>query len=229
MLQASLWPAVQKKCFIRPGLSAHFLDLLFPRAFSTEILEHSDVIDPVLVFALIRQESAFDPRARSVANARGLMQLLPSTAQRWLKDPLKELYDPVSNVKSGVQFMQLLLKKYGGSVEHTLAAYNAGPGNLERWKRRYPTSNKLLFSDLIPFRETRAYVAVIQRNAYWYGRLMVQKNDTLAKQVLKQSNAARWRSEMVHKLLSVAWGENVDDKSLALLNDIFEAEKLAVE
>lgn len=198
------------------GVNLEILNMMFPRAYSDEIVSHADGVDPVLVFALIRQESAFDPQARSVADARGLMQLLPSTARKWLRHPHEELYDPSLNVRTGVQYMQHLLRRYDGNVEHVLAAYNAGSGNLDKWRKRFPKAGTLLFSDLIPFKETRTYVAIIQRNAYWYGRLMVLQNDGLAKTMQAKSQAARWRSETVHHLLAVAWGRRAGDAVASL-------------
>lgn len=205
------------------GKGANFetLNMFFPRAYSEEIITHTDSVDPVLIFALIRQESAFDPRARSSANARGLMQMLPSTARKWMQNPETELYLPSKNVKVGVQHLQHLMKRYDGNVEHVLAAYNAGPANLEKWRKRFPNAGTLLFSDLIPFKETRTYVAIILRNAYWYGRLMVLQQDSLAKSMQTKSAEARWRSETVHDLLSVAWGSAHAGRSVASLERLF--------
>jgi soluble lytic murein transglycosylase len=117
------------------------------------------------------------------------------------------------------------LKRYGGTVEHVLAAYNAGPVNVDRWKRRLPEANTLLFSDLIPFKETRTYVAIILRNAYWYGRLLVQLDDDVAKKVRDLSSKAVWRSQMVHSLLSAAWGQSEKDQVVVQLNDLYNAKK----
>ncbi|MCA2959951.1 MAG: lytic transglycosylase domain-containing protein [Silvanigrellales bacterium] len=203
------------------GASLETLNMFFPRAYSEEIISHADSVDPVLVFALIRQESAFDPRARSSANARGLMQMLPSTARKWMGNPEHELYLPSQNVKVGVQHLQHLLKRYDGNVEHVLAAYNAGPSNLDKWRKRFPNAGTLLFSDLIPFKETRTYVAIILRNAYWYGRLMVLQKDSLARNMQAKSAEARWRSETVHDLLSVAWGAENEGRSVASLERLF--------
>jgi|GEM_PF-636212 len=207
------------------GANLETLNMLFPRAYSDEIISRADGVDPVLVFALIRQESAFDPQARSGANARGLMQLLPTTARKWLAHPDRELYEPGSNVHAGVQHLQHLLRRYGGNVEHVLAAYNAGSGNLDKWRKRFPNAGTLLFSDLIPFKETRTYVAIILRNAYWYGRLMVLQKDSLAQTMQKKSAQARWRSETVHNLLSVAWGRRPSDGPVATLGELYSVRR----
>ena len=68
-------------------------------------------------------------------------------------------------------YLRKRLAQYNGDVELTLAAYNAGFSRVDDWKRRYPTENRILFLDLIPFRETRDYVSSILRNYYWYTKL----------------------------------------------------------
>ncbi|MBM3382615.1 MAG: lytic transglycosylase domain-containing protein [Betaproteobacteria bacterium] len=187
------------------GVTLDTLNLFFPRAYTDQILNSTGVVDPVIVLSLIRQESAFDPFARSGADARGLMQLLPSTAAKWLPNAKQELFDPSANVRVGVKYMETLFKRYDGNVEHVLAAYNAGMRNLDKWRQRFPKTNTLMFMDLIPFKETRTYVAIILRNAYWYGRLMAMQRDLVADTLVKKSTQARWRSETVQNLLSIAW------------------------
>lgn len=190
------------------GVTLETLNLFFPRAYTDQILSSAGVVDPVIILSLIRQESAFDPFARSGADARGLMQLLPSTAAKWMQNSRQELFDPSSNVRVGVKYMETLFKRYDGNVEHVLAAYNAGLRNLDKWKQRFPNTNTLMFMDLIPFKETRTYVAIILRNAYWYGRLMALQQDTLADTLVKKSVQARWRSVTVQNLLRLAWAQD---------------------
>ncbi|MEN9809903.1 MAG: hypothetical protein RLZZ488_1470 [Pseudomonadota bacterium] len=190
------------------GITVDTMNMFFPRAYTDQILSSTGLVDPVIVLSLIRQESAFDPFARSVADARGLMQLLPSTAAKWLTNSRQELYDPSQNVRVGVKYMELLFKRYDGNVEHVLAAYNAGLKNLDRWRQRFPNTNTLLFMDLIPFKETRTYVAIILRNAYWYGRLMALQKDDLADTIVRKSTQAKWRSITVQNLLRLAWTQD---------------------
>lgn len=190
------------------GITVDTMNLFFPRAYTDQILSSTGLVDPVIVLSLIRQESAFDPFARSVADARGLMQLLPSTAAKWLDNSRQELYDPSQNVRVGVKYMELLFKRYDGNVEHVLAAYNAGLKNLDRWRQRFPNTNTLLFMDLIPFKETRTYVAIILRNAYWYGRLMALQKDDLSDTIVRKSTQAKWRSNTVQNLLRMAWSQD---------------------
>ena len=129
--------------------------------------------DPLLVLSLIRQESAFQENAQSRVGARGLMQIMPKTAKSLHGKKLKpnDLYNPELNVRLGTKYVDKLLKKYDGNVYRVLAAYNAGGLRVDEWNKRYPTNNDVLFMDMIPYRETREYVASILRNYYWYSRL----------------------------------------------------------
>lgn len=152
-------------------ISKGTLEMLYPLYAFETIKDHEEKIDPFLVLSLIRQESGFNERARSRAGARGLMQLLPGTARRMERVSRHQLFEPKTNIRLGVKFLSRLLERYGGDAELALAAYNAGPEKVDEWKRRYPIENRLLFLDLLPFRETREYVASIVRNYYWYLRL----------------------------------------------------------
>ncbi len=144
--------------------------MLFPTSFFEHVEATSKKIDPWLIQSLIRQESAFDPRARSRVGATGLMQLMPATARRIVKTRGK-LNDPVYNLQAGVKFLEILVNRFDGQVHLALAAYNAGPGKVHEWQKRYPTNDPMLFVDTIPYRETREYVAFILRNYHWYRSL----------------------------------------------------------
>jgi soluble lytic murein transglycosylase len=144
---------------------------LFPRPFLPYIKRRTrDNVDPLMVLALMRQESAFNTQARSSAGARGLMQLMPKTA-RMIKKGVskKKLHVPSININIGVKLLKRLLKKYDGNLFYTLIAYNAGEGNLRRWQERKIFSNNLLLDlESIPFSETRLYVKLIIRNMFYY-------------------------------------------------------------
>lgn len=153
-------------------VSGATMKLYFPLWFFEIVGPHSGTeLDPLLVTALIRQESAFNVRARSRVGARGLMQVMPATAKTLAKVRANKLFDPSTNVSLGTMYLRKRLAQYNGDMELTLAAYNAGFSRVDDWKRRYPTENRILFLDLIPFRETRDYVSSILRNYYWYTKL----------------------------------------------------------
>jgi len=106
-------------------------------------------VDPALVAAVIEQESKFRSRARSQVGAQGLMQLMPRTG-RWMG--ARNLYDPAQNVDAGVKYIKYLSVKYDGNLRKTIAAYNAGEGNVNR------------YNGVPPFRETQTYVRRVLHN-----------------------------------------------------------------
>ena len=134
-------------------------------------------LDPYLLAALIRQESAFQPQAVSRAGARGLMQLLPSTARlvaRKMGRPRPsrtQLFDPQTNVELGTQYLFDVLQRFDGRLEAALASYNAGPGRVDRWLARGNYRDPAEFIESIPFTETRNYVQAVLRNVAIYRRL----------------------------------------------------------
>ena len=106
-------------------------------------------VDPALVAAVVEQESRFRSTARSPVGARGLMQLMPRTG-RWLG--AHNLYDPEQNIDAGVKYIRYLQARFDGNVKKTIAAYNAGEGNVRR------------YGGIPPFRETQTYVKHVMRN-----------------------------------------------------------------
>jgi len=102
-------------------------------------------LSPALVAAVAWRESRFNPAARSPKGARGVMQLMPATARALGVDPA----DPAANVAGGTAYLSGLMARYDGDVVKSLAAYNAGPGAVDRWR------------GVPPYAETRAYVAAI--------------------------------------------------------------------
>ena len=152
-------------------VTASTLRLFFPLWYLDDVKAKNSHVDPLLILSLIRQESAFNKEARSPVGARGLMQVMPGTARSVASIRAHRLFDPSTNISVGSKYFMKRLSQYGGDVELTLAAYNAGFMRVDQWKKRYPTANKLLFLDLIPFRETRDYVSSILRNYFWYVKL----------------------------------------------------------
>jgi soluble lytic murein transglycosylase-like protein len=104
-------------------------------------------VDPRLIAAVARRESAFNPRARSAVGAGGLMQLMPATANFL---GVNDVYDARQNVFGGARYLRTLLDTFHGDLDLTLAAYNAGPGAVQR------------YNGVPPYRETRQYVQVVR-------------------------------------------------------------------
>ncbi|HWP66443.1 MAG TPA: transglycosylase SLT domain-containing protein, partial [Candidatus Limnocylindria bacterium] len=133
-------------------------------------------LDPLLVQALIRQESAFAPRAVSPVDAQGLMQLLPSTAsdvalERGLPPPDRaRLTEVDTNVMLGTALLRRLLATYGSEIK-ALAAYNAGEDAVRKWERRYGGRDDDEFVELISYRETKHYVKRVLENYQVYRSL----------------------------------------------------------
>ena len=109
-------------------------------------------VDPKLIYAVIRQESNFDPFAVSRKGALGLMQLMPGTARRF---GVKDIFDPAENVDGGVKLLRYLLDRYDQDPVRTLAAYNAGEAAVERYDGVPPYEETLDYVDRI----TRSYAA----------------------------------------------------------------------
>jgi soluble lytic murein transglycosylase len=154
-------------------------DIFYPLAYWDTITQEARAknLDPYTVAGLIRQESVFNPRAVSSANAYGLMQLLPGTARLTAKrygvedvittDTL--LNDPRLNIRLGTSYLKDQLDKYG-RIEYVAAAYNAGPGRVVEWRASLPLQMDE-WNEAIPFRETRGYVQGVVRNMLQYRRL----------------------------------------------------------
>lgn len=156
------------------------LEILYPRPFLQELTKalKNDALDPLIVLSLIRQESVFNPLARSPVGARGLMQLMPATAKRMRKSVRdKHLVDPKTNIELGTKYFKGLVKRYDGNLVYVLSAYNAGEGRVERWKNLYFDTDETILKNIeaIPFLETRNYVKLIFRNIFFYKILSEQK------------------------------------------------------
>ena len=129
-------------------------------------------VDPLLLLAVIRQESSFDPHAQSGAQARGLTQVVPSTARSiaarlgYADFSQRDLFKPALSLDFGAWFLGQLLGEYRGQVVPTLAAYNAGGGNVDRWLNRFSSDPDLLVEQ-IPLNETQTYVRIVWDN-YWH-------------------------------------------------------------
>ena len=155
----------------------------FPLAYWEMIQQKAQEreLDPYLILALIRQESLFDPQARSPAAALGLMQLLPSTASRVAKQigisapSSEQLFQPEINLVLGTQYLKDLLQRYSNDWYKAIAAYNAGEAAVDRWEKEIRTDDAEEFVERIPYLETRGYVKLVMRNHRIYKRLYDQQ------------------------------------------------------
>lgn len=136
--------APQKMAVITDTIKQQFFakEVPFGSVIYTEAKKNN--LPPELVAAVVHTESKFNPAARSRVGALGLMQLVPRTG-RWMG--ANNLLDPVQNIQAGAKYLRYLSDQFGGDQQKIVAAYNAGPGNVQR------------FNGVPPFRETRNYVA----------------------------------------------------------------------
>jgi len=149
----------------------------YPLAYEAAVEKHAArrQLDPMLLLGLIRQESLFHRDAVSRAGALGLMQVMPRTGRylarrEKLSYARSRLLQPDYNIQLGTLYFQDLLKKFG-SLEATLAAYNAGDSRVVAWQAERQFAEPAEFVESIPFTETREYVQVVLRNAAIYRRL----------------------------------------------------------
>ena len=166
--------------------------ILFPKKFEGEIFTYAKKvgIDPFLAMALIRQESLFNPKALSVAGARGLMQIMPKTAlyevrrlhklyihkdeKKKIKHEIKRsknnLFKVSTNIVLGMNYLNHLFQKYEENTVHILSSYNAGITPTNRWRKSFRFNDPMLFINKIPYAETRNYVRLVLRNYFYYKR-----------------------------------------------------------
>lgn len=152
-------------------------DLLYPRSYWRVVQREAKArgLDPYWVMALIRQESAFNPRSVSSADARGLMQILPQTAARrrsQRRAVARRLLDPTYNVRLGTGLLQKLSASFDGNKEETMAAYHAGKARVDEWRSKNHFSDSAEFLESIPIPATRIYVERVVRDAAVYRKLM---------------------------------------------------------
>jgi soluble lytic murein transglycosylase len=166
----------------RLALAPDFWTLLFPQLYWDEVQEaaYSTQLDPLFILGVIRQESAFNQRAVSRSDARGLMQLLPATGREVFQRlglaafRSELLFEPRLNVRLGSHYLGRLIEGYGGNLILALAAYNAGTGRVKRWLQELSTDDWDEFIERLPVEETRGYVKNVLRNYGVYQRLYAQ-------------------------------------------------------
>ncbi len=163
-------------------LRAYF-QLAYPEAHRDAVVAAAREfnISPLLVLAIMRQESAFDHRARSWASAHGLMQIIPPTGDRIAEalgvDPYNDgvLRDPAMSVRFGAWYLSQLVQKFRGNVALAISSYNAGPEAVSSWLDRDGGRRLDEFVEDIPFRETRHYVKRVLGNLAVYKAVYRQK------------------------------------------------------
>jgi soluble lytic murein transglycosylase len=170
----------------------------YPRGYWPVVQRYAqgETLDPLLVTALIREESGFAPGAISSAGARGLMQLMPQTAEqtvrsRSLRDvPTAPLEDPEVNIRVGTMHLADLLRDYGGNLRLSLAAYNAGAAQVRRWQERYGFADEEEFTEDIPYTETRNYVKRVLGTYHRYTGIFSKQGAAPAAEAVPSSAAA---------------------------------------
>jgi soluble lytic murein transglycosylase len=158
------------------GTNLRLLRILYPFAYRPviEAEARANDLDPFMVAALARQESTFKARISSPVGARGLMQVMPQTGRGLAQgagiggwdDEL--LFQPEINVHLGTRFLAAQMRQYDGNLPRVFSAYNAGPTRVERWRRWPEATDQELWTERIPFAETRDYVRILRRNIALY-------------------------------------------------------------
>ncbi len=149
---------------------------IFPMKYKDLVIEKSvqHNVDPLLVFSIMKAESKFNPNAISRRGAKGLMQIMDKTGE-WAAQEMQipdftkdQLFDPATNINIGCWYVAKLLSQYDGDIPTLLAAYNAGTGNVYKWRNNKDFSSDGVTLDYIPFGETRTYIEKVNMNLKFY-------------------------------------------------------------
>lgn len=161
-------------------------------------------VDPALVHAIVRQESKFEMRVTSSADARGLMQLMPATAAGTMKDTTLDnpgakakLFDPAFNLNIGQKYLQKMMGfvEPNGDFIKLIVSYNGGPGNLQKWMKEVEhRGDPLLFIESIPARETRGYIERVAANYWIYQDRLGEKKVTLDQLARGEWPVIKWNA-----------------------------------
>ena len=155
------------------------LELVYPFPYRDDVIRYAQAngLDPYLVAGLIRQESMFNPRARSPVGAVGLMQVMPNTGTAVARGlgisgfTTARLTEPSLNLQIGTKYLADQIRAHNGRLVDAIASYNAGPTRLRAWRQFPEYADTELFIERIPFEETRSYVRIVQQNALIYREL----------------------------------------------------------
>lgn len=167
---------------MRDRLLAMRPDLLFPEPWREEVDKASreTLVPPELIYAIMRQESAFNPRARSHAEAYGLMQLLHTVADQHARRRSiayagpEDLYVPETAIRLGASEIRGLLDRWQGQWIPAVASYNASEKAVRGWLRHRSRPDPVEFIEEIPYEETKGYVKLVMRNQIFYQRLLTE-------------------------------------------------------
>ena len=149
------------------------LTKIYPKDYSEHVEKYASEydIDPLLIYAIIKAESNFHPDVKSNSGAIGLMQIMEKTAHEMgdtigitLTGKESELFEPDINIQLGTAYFNKLLKQYDNNIQLALIAYNAGPGNVEKWIKEGIIKEDGSDIENVPFKETNTYVRKILRN-----------------------------------------------------------------
>jgi peptidoglycan lytic transglycosylase len=151
-------------------------ELAWPRAFPQWVTRatHEFYFDPALVWAIMREESAYRAQVSSPAGALGLMQLMPQTGERVAGElelqsfATEQLYDPETNIRLGTYYLRSLFERFDGSRAFTIASYNAGPEAVGRWLEKNAQPKPDVFVESVPYGETRRYLRRVLRSYHMY-------------------------------------------------------------
>lgn len=153
--------------------------LLYPTPYATAVIGKSQEfsLNPLVLYAVMRQESVFNPDATSWVGARGLAQVMPATGEGIAQQlgiqgySPNDLYNPVTSIRFGAYYISQQIQYMNGSLHGAFAAYNGGPGNAERWANGRTVGDPDFFIQTIDYGETRHYVEVVYANYGAYRRL----------------------------------------------------------
>jgi soluble lytic murein transglycosylase len=154
-------------------------ELLYPRYFYDAIADDAKKFgtDPILLLSIMREESRFNPRAKSEAAARGLLQFIITTANEIGREiglvsvQPDDLYDPRVIIRLGAKYVSKLAQQLGGDRYAIAAAYNAGPHQVQLWQRLAPGPGDDYFLSSINFDETKQYVRKVMNSYERYGEI----------------------------------------------------------
>lgn len=158
-------------------ISKESIELNFPNSFLPLVKNNSHGVNPYLLLAIARRESSFNPKAISPAKAQGLLQLNPDTVKELYPNNSYDLLIPETNITLAAGYVNKILSEMDGNLPSMLAAYNAGEAQVKKWRKRYPSEDWILWIDLIPYRETRDYVANVLNSYHWYRKTYENVSD----------------------------------------------------